>query len=624
MRNVPTVLAWARMIFSAICVSTITASAQVIVGNCNVVIKDVKISAGSLNLAEIGCPQDPSKTLRVGYYWLDANSASFLFAGANYGAIRDLMGSRPFIVQNATYTEAKYLIEKFGTYWDQDSFQSYRVVVEKARGKSEGKSDKADFENISPSHRRVRVYGADGTIYLPDLTAVVAVNKSLKWPDNYRLYFTEDPNFIVSGPLTNSASTLVNDGLFRVSVLWRTATRDDLTRYAENVNTLREATLRDGRALPYIPHDAQGWIYPSQKELEDLERRSGGDSDKYAKLLTAAEIKKLPNLAQNPALSAMLYISRKNWPADFLHVFGTFEGHGYAGEWNTVVPPRKLYLQVAVIENVGGTGATYQVSGFNMRRSERDDLRRIAEDSAERSEFVSFVPGVLAKGDKVVLPLRIEFREDLREGFRRDVTPSSQTATQVKTLLRNLSVDSVLTDGSKQVRKSRGVFDAVEVPKVSPVYIFGPRFSLASVAVDNKPVPMRQLDPNKLYMVSGFEGGSCPVLFVKRMGFNEPIKLGHILVRAVGRENALTEEIELGEGVSEIYLAENEPESTHIEWATIARLEENGTKSNLISASNITIEHGQIFKLALPEGAEKGKYVLRIRGYYQPYATMVK
>jgi hypothetical protein len=74
---------------------------------CKIEVKDLKVDNYSTVINNLHCPVSPEKSFDVRYVWLDAQSASFLFAGVVPSPIRSLLGASPNLVHNDVYNEMK-------------------------------------------------------------------------------------------------------------------------------------------------------------------------------------------------------------------------------------------------------------------------------------------------------------------------------------------------------------------------------------------------------------------------------------------------------------------------------------------------------------------------------------
>jgi hypothetical protein len=602
-----------------------TAEAQIVIGDCNVVFTDVRVTGGSVTTGQIeGCPQAPEKTLRIGYFWLDSTSLSFLLSGQNYGAIRDLVGPRPIVVQNDVFKEAKYLVDKFGTQIDSSSF--YADTFSVSVGTRTLSDNTLTFEDLGQnllSH--LKIYDGNDPIYFPDLPATATVNETLEWPENYHIYIKKDESEEETEyqlPSYSGDSPIDADELYSKLVLWRNVKRSELENYQDLLLQTRDEIKRAGNGLPWIPSEIQGYIVPSDADVERISNARDSDvpveyDQRYAEL----QIEKIPNLASNKALRAMLYVSREGWPEDFLQSLGFFEGHGNVGSWGALAPPREMFVLVALIENMGGAGATYQLKGFNLQHSSETQLRTTPGTMTQT--FLPFTLGAIGKDDKVVLPLKIEFRSNARVGRQdapEDLSASPSSVAKISQALAPLSADTILKISDGTVQKKASAFsNLTAVPEITNSYIYGPVATLESLVIDDALLPVRQYAANGLFMVAGYEGGSCPTLYVKRYGETELVKIGKVLHTANGAAQSTTEEIHLGKNIEAVYILESEPERTIVKHLEILTINETNTSSvTNPTITPITIEWGEQALINV-QPIENTEYLLRIEGYYERY-----
>lgn len=605
---------------------SLESGAQVIIGDCNFVYKNVTVTGGEVGMGSIeGCPQSPEKTLRIGYFWLDSASLSFLFSGHTYGAIRDLVGDRPIIVQNDVFTAAKDLLTKFGTSIDKSSFYAETFSVSVGDRSSPSGSDQS-FEGMGSSLlSSIKVYDGNDSIYFPDLTANAVVNESDGWPSNYSLYVVSDDAAAETLTAYSGVSPVVADELYNQIVLWRNVERSELENYSTLLQRTREEVERSGGGL-YIPSDVESYVALTEAELEQLTRTESAESaESFSLQHSRLQIEKLPSVAKNKSLRAMLYVTREGWPADFLQSLGFFEGHGDVGSWSTLAPPRKMFVLVALIENMGGAGATYRLKGFNVLHSSETKLRAVSEVMSKA--FVPFPMEAIGKDDKVILPLKIEFRANAeigRQDAPEDLSASPSSVEKIEHALSLLSSETILQTSDGSIHKEKSSFSMVRVPQITKSYIYGPVATLDSLVIDEADFPVRQYAANGLFMVSGFEGGSCPTLYVKRRGESDLVKIGKILHTANGASQSAVQEIPIGKDVEAVFIEESEPERTIVKRLDVFAMS-NGERVRASQAivAPFAIEWGERARLNVKFDASS-EYLLRIEGHYDRYEDLAR
>jgi hypothetical protein len=472
------------------------------------------------------------------------------------------------------------------------------------------------------------VYAGDKIIYYPDFAALRAVYTTLQWPQSYRLYHT-----IPSGGgddliMPDAAPEMVADDLFNGTINWKHINRNDLQQYATRIDAARAALLNDWQFFYMASGVETGEdrisVEPTERKIEALGQAD--DEEGRARIT----INKLPNLARSRSVGAMLHFSSSNWPADFLQAYGITESHaGTSIAWSVVVPTRKLFVLVAVVENLGGSGATFSLPGFNLKQSERTDLRRLSDESGDSPMRLPFPLGTIGRGDRIVIPLQMELRKSTDVGGIAgwDISPSAQRTQQVNAELGRYRDDQIFKteDGPHPIRKSKRSFVPVEEPSIVSPYIYGRRYTFESMIVDNRTIPVRQLDPNKVTMIAGFDGGSCPILYVSREGSSEPIRVGTILRAARGSEAVQTEEIDLGSDPVGFRIAEEEPERTTITEISLVETSSNGdTKRVFRRRGPFIIQAGEGLSVTFDPGLPAGKrYRLQVSGYYETYGELL-
>ena len=251
-----------------------------------------------------------------------------------------------------------------------------------------------------------------------------------------------------------------------------------------------------------------------------------------------------------------------------MRAFGYMENHAdVASAWTMAVVPPRLYVQVAVIENIGGSGATYTLSGFFCKVfwSGRHADGETVDIS---SVFWKYAPDTIGKGDKIVIPLALQFRPTLEVGPL-DVpvsAPSNEAERSVVDFLRGKRANDVVEAG--ELQKLVSSFLPARSPSQARSYFFGDYFKLEAMEVEQQRVALRPYDPNNLFIVAGFDGGSCPTLYYTN-GDGNKIRKTTFLRSALGSQMSEGESYVFPLGTRKIIIAEEEPETTTLEWMKV-------------------------------------------------------
>jgi hypothetical protein len=283
---------------------------------------------------------------------------------------------------------------------------------------------------------------------------------------------------------------------------------------------------------------------------------------------------------------------------------------------------------VAVVENLGGTGATFSLSGFNVRVSPRADLRRDSDEPAGELVTLPFAFQTIGRGDRVVIPLHLELRANRVLGGIQpwDISPSNANADRISRAFVGLRDDQILKASLDRVemKKLKRAFLPIQQPSVTRTYVYGRRYTLESMTVENRIIPIRRLDPSAVAMVAGIEGGSCPILYVKRRDSSEVLRMGTILRTAHGRHANQTQEIKLAEDVTGFTIAEEEPERTVLTQIVLVEIASSGVEKEVLRRlSPVAIESGEELAVDFPPAPVGSRYVLRVTGYYQTYGELL-
>ena len=354
---------------------------------------------------------------------------------------------------------------------------------------------------VNAKIQSVRVYDGESPIYVPDFEAIRTVYSTSVWPVNYRMYY--------SGRLEEGYNDLRDDEpILQSTVLWRNLSPREIQSYDDIMEAAREQLLKIP-AFVYFPDGTKPVL--SEKETERLQKLP---EKQLAREEVRAELRAVPRGGRNRSVSAMSYIGQ-TWPEDFLQAYGIMDHHaGSSLGWGVVALPRRLFLQIAVIENIGGSGALYRVPGFSTMRSNRVDIRSEQHDLENQATFQPFAPGLIGRNDKIVIPLLIELRAHRgigREDGQEFLEPSTNVAATILGQLRKAPKRVVSTEHLPTViRKVASAFRDHSPGKITDVYRYGTRTTLTHINIDQARIPVRPYDANNVFMVAGFRGGSCP------------------------------------------------------------------------------------------------------------------
>ena len=88
---------------------------NIVNGDCNIIIQNVEVGDGTLEIPEAGCNQTrPEDSFRVRYFWLDSLSLSFLMAGYADENLQQIAGRSPQMWRGSIYPVLSEILDRFG------------------------------------------------------------------------------------------------------------------------------------------------------------------------------------------------------------------------------------------------------------------------------------------------------------------------------------------------------------------------------------------------------------------------------------------------------------------------------------------------------------------------------
>lgn len=591
-------------------------AAQVVVGDCNIVI--INRAAGDVNLTvgESHCSRDGrarAPTARVTYLWLDARSASLLVAGALGPRLREVLGDRPIVLRNDVLSHFEELLRSFGsTIAEQADVARERLdlLVERdaSRRRSPSLVSSELTQDLTRTFRdRVRIFDAESPIYFADLELLAAWGQWRAPPAGWRGYYRElyDPGDFAS---LARQSRFQDDDRERLAgyvtgsfVLWRPVTADDLINHRTNLLRLRDRVLQTG-LLPYFSRSLR---MPPGLSPEQLRAKYPNIPPDQAAL--REEMAGIVQVFQNRSIRFMRLASGDAPASDLMRLVGFQQGHGSSGAGNLSVlaQPRRLFMQVAVIESAVASNSPFPVSHVT-----------VGSDGAPGGRIdLPVTTGQLGSGQRLVVPLQFQLRMDFDVGegeLRTSLAPDNAMYRLAQAALRSLPAGPL-------TGISREAFAKHDPPVFRERIEYGPKVSLRSVRSEGREIPLRQYDPDpaKVFLLAGFEGGSCPVLYVTFADAPDTIvKIGRVLTVAEGADRALSEHIRIDGNVASIILIEDEPETTFLQRVAVKSIMRSGEERDELVSPPARMDYGDVYREALPADDSRAGVVISLRGYY--------
>jgi hypothetical protein len=572
-------------------------------GDCNI----TQIAVGSAN-ARMELPgticfarDKPDKVLRVMYYWLDPISASFLIGRRIDPSLQRLLGQTPITLPTAALADATDLVNRFGSAVDDNpSLLGGTLSVSVQAGQKSARLKKQAAEKIPKSFTRgLKIYDALDAISIPDVEAYQALASPDRWPARYAALFC------AKGKESSWNEDSIRDSL----VLWRFAKREDIADYAGKVRAIM--TMFRAGGLKPVPADAIRY----GEFVSELGREKGAVEEPQD--IARAEV-------VNKDVEAMLYVTRDAWPDDFLLIMGTdHEGCGAFFSFDAV--PREFFLQVAVLENTSTT-TPIPLSAIRVQQAGNTALRTPEADGEWKEDALAFPPGILRPGERLVIPMRIDFRQPKfdKQKLAERYEPARSQA-MYDTLRRKFTRLELTTmpDKKNAIYKKAAAFPAPTAPAITPSYVYGHRLSLVSATSGGVEIPLRPYNAASIFTVAEFETGSCPFLYARYDDDPEFLKVGRIFRAASSPARAVTFERTFDKSLNAIVIAEEEAEITTIRRLTLIARDRNGTVLARVGRENLRLGFGARLVLEAPRAAGAETYTLTAEGYYDPLGAIV-
>ena len=589
--------------------------------DCNIAVQTGRVSEATITVGDVTCKGRPEAALRIRYYWLDANSYSLLAAGRPGASMRPLFGENPTLIANEVHANAQDLIQRFGYIMRNTGgvFHSAGLVgPPPLTGADSG--NVTTFEVNPQAITGVRAYGPELPFFVPDADAFRTVFRSTQWPADYQMFYVN-----ISPDID---AQLGDDELLPRTVLWRPFTRAEARSYDQRVGRVAAEfgdppTQNAQKVVIYFPQKLWPLDLGDGSEAEPDENDSGDEPVEEpidSSEVFRTELAEIKRMASTGTLAAMRYVARRNWPKDFVIAYGEAETvpHTEELEWTIIAYPREMSVLVAVLEVIGEAGATLPLKEVHLRRQAEPTLRETEYGLTGETRRIRPPTSPTTVGERLVIPLRIEFKEfqDVEVGHLRLGAPDKAAGRDYyQRVVSKLPAGQVLRWGA--VQKDVSAFRPPVYPALTPSYTYGVSYVPIQAVVDDQKAPLRQLDPAEVYLFSGFEGGSCPIVY-SRSENGRYSRLRPILVEANGRMNAGTDRLVLPEGTSRIALREEEPETSHISSIKVYA-ERRGRRDLVAKTGPFVLGYGQELEIRLPPSSPGDRLVMEVQGYYERY-----
>jgi pimeloyl-ACP methyl ester carboxylesterase len=528
---------------------------------------------------EVGvCPDeaDPQRALRIRYVWLDSTSTSLLMAGQMDGNLEKLLGSNPYVIENAIAKELKSVIAKFGTAVGSANNQFSSGM--------DGLNDTSTSRDVPvklplKKGSKIKIYDIGNPVYVPDLSVYQAMINTLDYPPDFSMYYTH-----------SDGSDQSDQNILDSVTLWRYVTAEDLRSYTANLGKFKDWLAQQRsklgkQTLNYFSFDE---VFPKKGDTTGLPRE----------------------------LAAMEYFARAGWPENFLVASG---GAGCGDMFGIAVLPRELYVQVAIVEN-GLSKGTLPISSLAAEEIVTVALRLPSKDADwNHTTYELPVPG-LSEGQSVIVPLQMELRFAETTVLEKDAVEDAQKQYQDIQKYPK-PVLSMRQDNRTIFKKRKEAFKAPRSP-TGEHYAYGPRARLISARALGRDIALRQFDPAKVWAHFGSEEGSCPSVYVEAADYSRQ-SYGRILAGARGVDKARTESVTHAGGARAVEIIEDEAEATRLEEIRIFSVDSSGREVLARREFSRVILPGRPLRIETPELEDASSVRIEVRGFYRTFPDMI-
>jgi hypothetical protein len=444
--------------------------------------------------------------------------------------------------------------------------------------------------------RGVTIYNGTDDIFVTDIEAYRTVKDPNRWPSGYSMFYCP----------WSDASTWDERQIIESMCLWRFARREDLQNYTAKIRALVDQVT---------PRHLTAVTYDVEKYAAFVSRTGSGDDD--AKPETYFSRRWL----SHKAVEAMLFAGRNFWPQDFLAIYGQQQICGDG--WTLTIMPREPFLQIAVLENTSKQ-EPLPLSTIRVQETHDDGLRPPDRVVRWAPSSQPFPPGILLPGERLVIPLRIDFRRNREEIQSIDdrYDPALSERMHAFVCSRSRPVPHEDSEGKIVFSKIPSAFTRPVEPKSQTAYTYGHELSLVSAVSGNAEIALRAYDPRQIFMVAGFETGSCPFLYVRYSDDPDTLKIGRVFRLANSPARSAVYERKFDPSLEELILAEEEAEVTHIRRLTLVARAADGTILDEVILGELSLRFGERISVRPRVKSGVHSYTFVTEGHYAPLNAM--
>lgn len=562
---------------------------------------------------------DPAR-LRIRTLKLNELAISALIHDWPLTFIRDSIGTSADVIETEVLSQAKSLNARFAqTDAELGNPATTLLILNESGGYD--RSIETDTET-----EPFRLLMSDGAINggIENIRYEIALPQEFEqiastdvWPTGWSFYYGDTPLALGVRPRSPPAGSpslwFKKRSAIEKTRIWRYLTKADFDHYKENFFVTGRSAQQ---AYTVSVFDRSGYI-----------EQSGGT--------------RWPLY-----LDAIREFTVGEFPDDFLFAYGSFYQSKGSVNWEFLFPPRRVNLEVDVVENISGKGIDILQIGFNKSRDQ--NLRKAAD--TELSRLITHAksgdePWHLAPGGRLIIPKRIllEYDRATTQAFS-----DQAAAANIYQRIRALPVDGRLelhntTDWldllsqSPVVAKRTDSFAAPQRPSFDP-YVDGPALRIAYLETATGKLRVRDgAAPQVVGFTAHAEGGQCPILEVYDDATRTYKPFGKVLVSSDWDYAARDQVIPFDGPQLHFRLVERELEVSLIDQAKLTAILKTGERIDLEAdvrhlvhrdGRHVVLFSGETidFTFPLPSGVSLDRIqatTLTLRGHYQRYGNLL-
>jgi len=554
--------------------------------------RDVGIGSAVAKFASYLCQASPDgPQVSIQFLRLSDAAAAGVIRGQLWPEVNGYLGNVR-LHETPVTAEVRDLFDRFGQTHDREDAYYVQAFAPKAGRSTQKESAGTGIKRLTYLAYPDTQHMTMEPIALPE--ADVTVKSGRSWPDGFRFYYG------LPGEVANEVARCDKPDDFHCIILWRPLNADDVSQFEDRFQR-HERMLRTEEAPE---------ISDTPVDLEPI---------------------KTPGSEPLPLIS---YLTKGGWPDDFITVVGTYSACG--GGYDFSYYPRPMVLDAAIIEN-GSSGplSIGEILGAAAGGGLRAPLA--SRDAAPASGAI----GTLAPGEKVLVPLRINFvvPEGLKDAFATPMDKARAFYSRIDRLPAGTIIEEQPTEWmnvlENPLRKKKEGYRPPERPAMGSL-VFGPEIVMNGLMVDGARVLLQETSSNFLELTAGEGYGSCPYLYVLDSGTGRWVNYGKVIHEADTPLKETTEEVRLHTLATRFRIAEEELEISQINRVMLLldlrksqtlRLEPDLAALKAADKDYVAIAAGKAleFSFALPAGVREADVAaarLMITGYYRRYSSM--